>query len=81
MKTTLDISDALLDEARAIAARERVTLRALVEQGLRHVVKEKKRKAKFVLRDMAFEGKGLRPDITDAGWERIRDIAYGELRD
>jgi hypothetical protein len=30
---------------------------------------------------MAFEGKGLRPDITDAGWERIRDIAYGELRD
>jgi hypothetical protein len=81
MKTTLDISDPLLSEARALAARERVTLRALVEQGLRHVVREKKRKAKFVLRDMAFKGKGLRPEIADAGWERIRDLAYGESRD
>jgi hypothetical protein len=32
MKTTLDISDPLLDEVRKIAARENTTLRALVEQ-------------------------------------------------
>jgi hypothetical protein len=32
MKTTVDISDPLLREARKIAARERTTLRALVEQ-------------------------------------------------
>jgi hypothetical protein len=34
MKVTLDISDPLLREARKIAARDRATLGALVEQGL-----------------------------------------------
>jgi hypothetical protein len=37
MKTTLDIPDPLLREARTVAARERTTLRALVEQGLRRL--------------------------------------------
>ena len=45
MKTTLDISDPLLREARRLAAREGTTLRELVEQGLRQVVAEKKRDA------------------------------------
>jgi len=35
MKTTIDIADPLLDEARKLAAREGTTLRALVERGLR----------------------------------------------
>jgi len=35
MKTTIDISDALLREARKVAARHGMMLRALVEQGLR----------------------------------------------
>ena len=38
MKTTIDISDALLREARKVAARHAMTLRALVEQGLRKKV-------------------------------------------
>jgi hypothetical protein len=44
MKTTVEIADPLLREARKIAARERTTLRALVEQGLRRVVAERTRK-------------------------------------
>jgi hypothetical protein len=76
MKTTLDISDPLLREARKIAARERTTLRALVEQGLRQVVVEKKRKPTFRLRKASFKGRGLRPDIGNAEWERLRDLAY-----
>jgi hypothetical protein len=35
MKTTLDLDDALLTEAKAVAARRRVTLPALVEHALR----------------------------------------------
>ena len=45
MKTTLDISDPLLDQARKIAARDGETLRALVEQGLRKVVAERSARA------------------------------------
>jgi hypothetical protein len=79
MKTTLDISDPLIRDARRIAAREGTTLRALVEQGLRHVVQLKKRRAPFRLRPVTFKGRGLQPDLREAGWERIRDLAYGDL--
>ena len=76
MKTTLEISDPLLREARKVAARERTTLRALVEQGLRCVIAEKKRKSTFRLRKASFKGRGLRPKLADAGWDRLRDLAY-----
>jgi len=76
MKTTLEISDPLLREARKLAARERTTLRALVEQGLRQVVTEKKQKPVFRLRKASFRGRGLRPELGGAGWERLRDLAY-----
>jgi hypothetical protein len=76
MKTTLEIADPLLREARAIAARERTTLRALVEQGLRQVVADKKRHGKFRLRDASVDGRGLQRDLQDAGWDKIRDLAY-----
>lgn len=35
MKTTLNIHDALLTEAKALAARQRLTLTRLIEEGLR----------------------------------------------
>ena len=49
MKTTLDIPDPLLREARKVAERERTTLRALVEQGLRRVLADKQRRCGFRL--------------------------------
>lgn len=77
MKTTIDISDPLLREARKLADRESTTLRALVEQGLRQVVAEKKKKRKkFKLRDASFGGGGLRPELKDAKWEQILDLSY-----
>jgi hypothetical protein len=76
MKTTLDISDVLLREARKVAARERTTLRALVEQGLRQVVADKKHRPAFRLRKASFKGRGLRPELIDAGWDRLRGLAY-----
>jgi hypothetical protein len=76
MKTTLEISDPLLNEARKLAARERTTLRALVEQGLRHVVSESRKRKPFKLRDASFRGRGLRPELRDASWDQIRDLIY-----
>ena len=76
MKTTLDIADPLLNEARRLAAREKTTLRALVEQGLRQIVAERKRSGAFRLRKASYRGNGLRPELRDPGWERLRDMAY-----
>lgn len=77
MKTTIDISDALLDEARKLASREGTTLRALVERGLRQVVAEQRKKP-FKLRDCSVKGSGLRPELADASWDEIRRLAYGD---
>jgi hypothetical protein len=76
MKTTLDISDPLLHEARRLAARENTTLRALVEQGLRKVVSEMQQRKAFRLRKASFRGQGLRPEMRDVSWDRLRDLAY-----
>ncbi|MBI2002474.1 MAG: type II toxin-antitoxin system VapB family antitoxin [candidate division NC10 bacterium] len=76
MKTTVEIPDSLLDEARRVAAREGRTVRALVEEGLRKVLAERKRSLAFRLRRASFKGEGLQPDVAGASWERIRDLAY-----
>jgi Bacterial antitoxin of type II TA system, VapB len=76
MKTTLEISDPLLREARKVAARENTTLRALVEQGLRQVVAEKKKEKPFRLRNASFKGDGLHPDVANMSWQEILDLSY-----
>lgn len=77
MKTTVEISDALLDDAKRLAAREGTTLRQLIEDGLRRVLGERKAKrGRFRLRDASFGGKGLTPEFREAGWEKLRDEIY-----
>jgi Arc/MetJ family transcription regulator len=77
MKTTIDISDGLLLEAKERAARDGTTLRALVEEGLR-VVLGSKRTAAFTLRDASVDGRGLSEEYRGAGWARIRETIYEE---
>ena len=76
MKTTVDIPNSILEEARKLAAREGTTVRALVEQGLRRLISERKRTGAFRLRKVTFKGEGLQPGAAGASWERIRDMAY-----
>ena len=75
MKTTIEISDAILERAKAVAAREGTTLRALVEDGLRQVL-QNRRAGTFQLRDASVDGNGLTPEFAGAGWDRIRDAIY-----
>jgi hypothetical protein len=76
MKTTIEISDSLLEEARKLAAKEGTTVRAFVEQGLRRIVAERKSRGAFKLRKASFAGNGLQPGATGATWEQIRDVIY-----
>ncbi len=76
MKTTVEIPDQLAEEAKAVAARENTTLRELIEAGLRLVLRERRRRGTFKLRDASFRGRGLQPEFRDAGWDRMREAAY-----
>lgn len=72
MKTTLDISDALFQNAKALAQRNQTTLRALVEEGLRLVLQQSESQPMpFRLRDASVgDGQCLAPDASQ--W---RDLA------
>lgn len=76
MKTTIEISDPLLAEAKKLAAREGVTVRELVEQGLRETLKRRRQPRTFRLRKASFKGKGLSANVKGLSWEEIRDLAY-----
>ena len=76
MKTTVEIPDALLGEARKIAARQQTTLRVLIIEGLRRMIAERKRAGAFRLRKATFGGGGLQADVVAASWQRIRERAY-----
>lgn len=76
MKTTVEISDALLAEAKALAAREGTTLRALIERGLREAVARRRGTSGYRLRRVTVTGNGLSPLAADGAWDRIRQLAY-----
>jgi hypothetical protein len=76
MKTTVEISDALLRKARELAAREGVTLRDLIERGLNRVVAERRERKPFRLRKASFKGEGLHPGADGATWDELRDLIY-----
>lgn len=76
MKTTVDISDTLLEDAKKLAARDGTTVRALIEQGLRQIITARKRPGVFRLRKATFKGHGLQPGVSTATWDQIRDLAY-----
>ena len=78
MKTTIDIPDPLLESAKAVAAREGTTLRALVESGLREILENRERAQSFRLRKASFGGNGLRPDAKELSWDETRKLAYGD---
>ena len=78
MKTTIDIPDSLLQEAKKLSARDHVTLRSLVEQGLRAVIAMGKADQTFRLRKASFRGNGIRKEFLGEDWQKIRAAAYGE---
>ena len=77
MKTTIEIRDDLLSQAKAVAAAERTTLRSLVEEGLRWALsRRRKRTERFTLRDGAVSGRGVRDGLTEGNWDALRDLIY-----
>jgi hypothetical protein len=76
MKTTIEVQDSLLEQAKRTARREGTTLRALIEEGMRLVLKTRQRRSGPPFRVRTFKGDGLTAEFRDAGWERIREEIY-----
>ncbi len=76
MKTTVDITDSLFEQARKLAEKENLTMRALIEEALRRLLTDRSRTERFRLKKASFKGKGLQNNVQSGSWELIRDLAY-----
>ena len=76
MKTTIEISDALLMQAKRAASDDDITLRELIESALRQALRTREHSSDFKLRDASFGGAGMPTELTDLSWERLRELAY-----
>ncbi len=76
MKTTVNIAPDLLKRAKKVAADERTTLRALIDEGLRTTLARREEANRFVLRDASFAGRGLQPGLDEGDWQRLMELAY-----
>jgi hypothetical protein len=76
MKTTLELNDALLAQAKAVGARERVSVTRLIEEGLRMRLRAARRPSARRARLPVYRGKsGLAPGIDPASNRSLLDAA------
>ena len=76
MKTTIELPDALIEQARRVARGEGTTLRALVEEGVQRSLEARRREARRQLDFPSYGGNGLTDEFQGAPWSRIRDEIY-----
>jgi hypothetical protein len=74
MQLTIEISDALLEDARQIALHDGITLSELVEQGLRLALHKDRKAAGFKLRDASVDGRGLQAGARDLSWPELPEL-------
>lgn len=78
MRTTVDIDDDLLSEAKQIAAAQGTSVRALLEQGLRNVLRDSKQKPKRHQKiPRSHRRGGLRPGVQLDDSAALLDIMEG----
>ena len=77
VKTTVDISDALLEQAKAHARRSGLPLRAVIEDGLRRVLTCEATAEPYELPDCAVGEEGAPNPLEHLSWQDLRDTIYG----
>jgi hypothetical protein len=77
MKTTVEISDALLDRAREQARRSGRPVRALIEEGLRLVLEAERSVPAYQLPDRSVGDPGGTNPLESFSWQDLRTEIYG----
>jgi hypothetical protein len=74
VKTTVEIPDALMAEAKRYASARGLTFREVLEMSLRRTLEQRRTaKTRFKLRDGSFKGTGMTPGLD---WPKIRELIY-----
>jgi hypothetical protein len=68
--------DGLLEVAREVAERRKITLRDLIEEALRTAIETQCVRSPFRLRDSSFKGNGLQGGLDWSDWDSIRSLVY-----
>jgi len=77
MKTTVEISDVLLVRAKRHARKVGRPLRALIEDGLRHVLDADAARKTYHLADHSVGDPGGPNPLEALSWQDLRDEIYG----
>lgn len=78
MKTTIELPDELVEQARRVAKHEGASLRALVVEGLQRSLEARRQAVRRQLDFPSYGGSGLTDEFQGAPWSRIRDEIYRE---
>lgn len=78
MKTTIDIHDELLSQARQHARATGRSLRAVIEEGIRLVLSAPKPQGTYTLPDMSVGGPDAADPLAGVSWQELREMIYGE---
>jgi hypothetical protein len=78
MKTTIEINDTLLRQAKRVALERNLSLKAVVEAALRQFLNAAQvpQQASFKLRKCTFKGEGLQPGLDWHDWAKMRALIY-----
>ncbi len=77
MKTTIDIAEPLLVEAREVSRRDGVTLRSLVEEGLRGVLEKRTaERTEYLPKVITYGGSGTCEGVDLEDWRSVRELIY-----
>ena len=76
VRTTIDIADSILLRAKEMARRQKTTLRALAEEGLEVVLRQREVHGSVRVEPAVFNGQGIAPEFQGASWERLCAAAY-----
>jgi hypothetical protein len=77
MKTTVEISDALLLRAKRYARKSGKSLRALIEDGLRRVLEDEAGQARYSMPDRSVGSAGGTNPLETMSWQDLREHIYG----
>lgn len=78
MKTTIDIHDELLAQAKQYARNTGRSLCAVVEEGLRQVLPAPFSSSRYRLPDLSEGQTGATDPLAAYSWQELREIIYGE---